>query len=98
MLGVSDFIAMGILDALREAGLSVPGDISVVGIDGVGAAQRAPYRLTTVAQPLDTMIERALDLLSARMSDQKRPDEVVTLRGDLIVGHSARLPARLLAP
>lgn len=97
VLGVSDFLAMGIIDAVREAGLSVPGDISVVGIDGVGAARRAPYRLTTVAQPMEAMVERALDLLNARMSDQKRPDEVVTLRGYLVLGQSARLPPGLTA-
>ncbi|OZA86663.1 MAG: sugar-binding protein [Azorhizobium sp. 39-67-5] len=97
VLGVSDFIAMGIMDALREAGLRVPGDISVVGIDGVVAAQRPPYRMTTVAQPLEDMMERALDLLNARMNGVHRADEVVTLRGELVIGQSARLPARLAA-
>ncbi|TCT04632.1 LacI family transcriptional regulator [Aquabacter spiritensis] len=97
VLGVSDLIAMGIMDALREAGIAVPGEISVVGIDGVAAARRPPYRMTTVAQPLEDMMERALDLLNARMNGVHRADEVVTLRGDLVIGQSARLPARLTA-
>jgi DNA-binding LacI/PurR family transcriptional regulator len=94
VFGVSDVLAMGAMDALREAGLSVPGDVSVVGIDGISAAGQAPYRLTTVAQPLEAMVARGLDLLLARIGGARLPDEVVTLRGTLI----RRMSARLLPP
>jgi DNA-binding LacI/PurR family transcriptional regulator len=91
VLGVSDILAMGVMDALREAGLSVPRDISVVGIDGILPAGRPPYRLTTVAQPLEAMITRGLDLLLARIGGAQIPDEVVLLRGTLVRRASARL-------
>jgi DNA-binding LacI/PurR family transcriptional regulator len=91
VMGVSDILAMGAMDALREAGLSVPGDVSVVGIDGIAAAGRAPYRLTTVAQPLEAMIARGLDMLLARIGGAQLPEEVVLLRGSLIRRASARL-------
>jgi DNA-binding LacI/PurR family transcriptional regulator len=91
VMGVSDILAMGVMDALREAGIAVPGEISVVGIDGIGAARRPPYHLTTVAQPLEAMVERGLDLLLARIGGLPQPDEVVLLRGTLIRGGSARL-------
>jgi len=94
VMAVSDILAMGVMDALREAGIGVPDAISVVGIDGVAPALRPPYRLTTIAQPVEAMIERALDLLQARMSGDPRADELVVLRGTLIQGSSARLPAR----
>jgi DNA-binding LacI/PurR family transcriptional regulator len=92
VMGVSDILAMGAMDALREAGLSVPGEISVVGIDGIAAAGRAPYHLTTVAQPLEAMIGRGLDMLLARIGGAQLPEEVVLLRGSLIRRASARLP------
>ncbi len=92
VFGVSDILAMGVMDALREAGIAVPGEISVVGVDGTGPGQRPPYRLTTIAQPVEAMIERGLDLLQARMNGLLRDDEVVLLRGTLIRGTSARLP------
>ncbi|WP_127088998.1 LacI family DNA-binding transcriptional regulator [Aquabacter cavernae] len=91
----SDLLAMGVVDALRERGLRVPDDISVVGMDGTEPALRAPYYLTTVAQPLDDMLERAFDLLQDRMRGVPRADELVLLRGELILGRSARLPADL---
>ncbi|RKK05064.1 LacI family DNA-binding transcriptional regulator [Pseudoroseomonas wenyumeiae] len=93
VMGVSDILAMGAMDALREAGLSVPGDVSVVGVDGIAAAGRAPYRLTTVAQPLEAMIARGLDMLLARIGGTQVPEEVVLLRGSLIRRASARLVA-----
>ncbi|MBO1077069.1 LacI family DNA-binding transcriptional regulator [Roseomonas marmotae] len=92
LFGVSDILAMGAMDALREAGLSVPGDISVVGADGIAAAGRPPYRLTSYAQPLEAMVSRGLDLLLARIGGARMPDERVLLRGQLIRRASARLP------
>ncbi|MBL6455588.1 LacI family DNA-binding transcriptional regulator [Belnapia sp. T6] len=89
---LNDIMAMGLLDAVREAGLRVPEDLSVVGFDDVPAAARRCYGLTTLAQPLGTMVRRGLDLLAARIADPALPDESVTLRGQLVVRHSARLP------
>ena len=93
VFGVADILAMGAMDGLREAGLSVPGDVSVVGADGIGPALRPPYRLTTVAQPLEAMVGRGLDLLLARIGGVALPQERVLLRGQILPGGSARLPS-----
>jgi DNA-binding LacI/PurR family transcriptional regulator len=95
VFAVSDIMAFGVLDAFRLAGLRVPDDIAVVGFDGLPQAARQIYDLTTVEQPLATMIGRALDLLRARMVDQTLPDETVSLRGHLIIRGSSR-PVRLV--
>lgn len=83
VFGVADILAMGVIDALREAGLSVPGDVSVVGFDGASIAAEPPYRLTTVAQPLRTMVARGLELLDARIAAPGLADELVWLPGTL---------------
>ena len=59
----NDQMALGALRALAEAGLDVPGDVSVVGFDDV--ADAADYRppLTTVHQDFDTLGTRAVTLL-----------------------------------
>jgi len=90
---LNDIMAMGFLDASREAGLRVPDDLSVVGFDDVPAAARRSYALTTVAQPMQAMVRRGLDLLAARILDPTLPDETVTLRGRLVIRASARKPA-----
>ncbi|WP_075891590.1 LacI family DNA-binding transcriptional regulator [Actinomyces provencensis] len=51
----ADAIALGLYEAAREAGLSIPGDISVVGFDDTDMAAWATPRLTTVHQPLHDM-------------------------------------------
>jgi DNA-binding LacI/PurR family transcriptional regulator len=71
----------------------VPEDVSVVGFDGIAAAARPIYAITTMAQPLASMVGRGLDLLTARAGGAAIPDEVVLLRGELVIRRSARIAA-----
>ncbi|MBO1269763.1 LacI family DNA-binding transcriptional regulator [Arthrobacter cavernae] len=59
----SDVQAVGIMRAIHESGLSVPGDIAVVSFDGTIAAEYAWPTLTTVAQPVQAMAEAAVAAL-----------------------------------
>jgi DNA-binding LacI/PurR family transcriptional regulator len=63
----SDEMAIGALEAAREAGLRVPDDISIVGFDDHDMAAFAS--LTTVAQPALQQGETAAMLLLDRMTD-----------------------------
>ncbi|WP_433794946.1 LacI family DNA-binding transcriptional regulator [Actinoplanes sp. CA-252034] len=53
VFAASDVIAAGALEALREAGRSVPGDVGVVGFDDSAWAVWSQPRLSTVRQPID---------------------------------------------
>ncbi len=48
---VNDFMALGVIRALREAGLAVPGDVSVVGCDNISLSDFACPALTTIDIP-----------------------------------------------
>lgn len=48
----SDLLAVGVIQAARERGLTVPEDLSVVGFDGIDTPWLAALRLTTVEQPM----------------------------------------------
>ena len=48
IVAVNDLAAIGVLDALREAGRSVPGDVAVIGFDDIDAASLVHPSLTTV--------------------------------------------------
>ena len=93
VFAVNDIMAMGLADALRLAGVKVPEDISIVGFDDIAAAARPPYRLTTVAQPLQAMVRRGFDLLMGRMAAPSLGGESILLRGRLIIRTSARCEA-----
>lgn len=89
VFAVSDIMAFGVLDGFRLLGVRVPRDIAVVGFDGLPAAGRPSYDLTTVEQPLPAMVGRALGMLQARIGRPLLPDETVSLRGKLIVRGSS---------
>jgi DNA-binding LacI/PurR family transcriptional regulator len=59
----NDMLALGAIGALRRFGLHVPGDISVVGFDGVALGPMMEPPLATVRQPSRRMGERAAEIL-----------------------------------
>ncbi len=59
----SDEVALGLLDGLKKAGVSVPGEVLVTGFDGLPQSSWAGYDLTTLVQPTEVLVERAIDLL-----------------------------------
>ncbi|WP_374311391.1 LacI family DNA-binding transcriptional regulator [Microbacterium sp.] len=75
----SDLQALGVIAAGSAAGLSVPGDLSVVGYDDIALARWMSPQLTTVHQPLRRMGEEATRLV-LRLADGATVD---TLRMDL---------------
>jgi LacI family transcriptional regulator len=63
----NDVVAFGALNAARELGLDVPGDVSVVGFDDLPPARWPLLQLTTVAFDLDGMARCAASLLVERI-------------------------------
>jgi LacI family transcriptional regulator len=59
----SDEIAMGAINALREKGIKVPEDVSVIGFNDIYSAQVFYPKLTTIAQPMYDMGSVAMRML-----------------------------------
>ncbi|MGB2288083.1 MAG: substrate-binding domain-containing protein, partial [Porticoccaceae bacterium] len=88
----NDIMALGCLDTLRiEYRAKVPKDISVVGFDGVDAAAWLNYDLTTVLQPLERMVEAAVDMLLERIENPELPSEKRLFAGSIRHGSTAQL-------
>jgi LacI family transcriptional regulator, galactose operon repressor len=66
----NDLMAIGAIDALREAGLDVPGDVAVAGFDDVDAATIVHPPLTTVVNPAYDIGVSAGKLLVSRLSGE----------------------------
>ena len=88
----NDHMAFAVLDQLRKMGVSVPGDVSVIGYDDVPMADWAPYDLTTVRQPVNRMIEATVETLLGQILDPERPVQKIEIDGPLILRGSARIP------
>ena len=69
----NDIAAIGAIRALKDAGLSVPGDVSVVGFDDIQSAAYATPSLTTVRQPLAEMGKRGAQVLLERIAHRDNP-------------------------
>ena len=89
----NDHMAIAVMDVLRhEMGLSVPGDVSVVGYDDVPPAAWPSYSLTTVRQRANLMVERTVDVLLAQLDQEGAAIGPNVIPGPLIVRSSARIP------
>ena len=85
----NDIAAIGAIRALKDAGLSVSGDVSVVGFDDIQSAAYSTPSLTTVRQPLLEMGKRAAQILLDRIANRENlyPSEIV-MAPELVVRES----------
>ncbi len=92
VLAGNDQLALGILRALWERGLDVPGDVSVVGFDDVAGAAYFVPPLTTVRQPFGTLGARCVAMVLAALAGQSVPTERIA--PELVVRSSTAPPRR----
>ncbi|OYW61537.1 MAG: transcriptional regulator [Rhodobacterales bacterium 32-66-7] len=88
-----DLLAIGALSAIEAAGLSVPGDIGLIGLNDMEMARWQLIGLTTIRQPLAEIIDTAIDLVVATIQTPDRVPEVRLFPCHLIERHSLRPPA-----
>ena len=95
IIASNDIMALGAMDAVEDAGLTIGHDISIIGFDDIEMASQTYPPLTTIRQPLAAMGETALDILVTLL--QKRT--VLTPRRELqteliIRGSTGQVPYR----
>lgn len=76
LVGGNDAIAVGMLKHAREAGIDVPGDLSVAGFDDQEIAGLVTPALTTVRFPAQAIGERAAEALVARIERRRHPRQI----------------------
>lgn len=95
----SDLISLGTLEAIREEGLSIPEDISIVTFDDIEPSSLFRCPITAVAQPKRTIGEMAVKLLTDRIKNPGRHEvKNVVLKPELVIRESvAAVPVPALA-
>jgi LacI family transcriptional regulator len=88
----ADIVAMGVFEALSEAGRSVPGDLSVAGYDNTTFAALGPIALTSVDQAGRHIGANAARLLLDRIADRGRPSAQIKLSPTLVVRRTTAAP------
>ena len=88
----NDHMAIGALHHAKQAGKRVPEQLSIVGFDDNELAAYAEPGLTTVAQPLELLGERALQLAQALVAGEAHEPQALQLP-ELVVRQSTAVPA-----
>jgi len=85
----NDLMAVGVLDGLRAAGLTVPDDVAVIGFDDITVAAHTQPALTTIHQPSREMGEAAATMLLSHLDGEPMPDKPLVLPTSLVIRESA---------
>ncbi len=92
IVAVNDMLAYGLMAGFRDAGLVVPRQVSVVGIDGLYLASLMSPALTTVQLPVPQMAAKMVQRLMARMNDPRIPPAEFLFKARLLQGASVAAP------
>jgi DNA-binding LacI/PurR family transcriptional regulator len=88
----NDAMAIGAIKAIREKGLTVPDDISVVGFDDIDLASQVHPPLTTVAAPIIQIAEQSVNLLFSLIAGVNLDNRQIALSTQLVVRNSSARP------
>jgi LacI family transcriptional regulator len=93
IVAFNDKIAVGVMRAAGEMGLTVPGDLSVIGFDSLELSRLVQPPLTTVRQPIDEMARMGVELLMRLVNKREIEALHVELAAELIIGGSTAPPS-----
>ena len=87
----NDMSALGVMRAIRDQGLKIPGDIAIVGFDDIPIAAHFDPPLTTVRQPQEEMGKKGAEPLMKAIKEGKKgiDKENIVLKAKLIVRKSS---------
>ncbi len=89
----NDLMAIGVLQEAAALGLRIPDDLSVVGFDGIEAAEWTQPALTTIEQPLDVIAKTAIAALKTQISDPEQALASYVFRPRLRLGGTTASPS-----
>ena len=86
----NDHAAIGVMQTLQEAGIDVPGDVSVIGFDGTSLCDLASPRLTSIEVPLHQIGHEAIKVLCEQIQNGQQTPREISLPVKLRNGSSVR--------
>ncbi len=95
VVGVNDMLAFGLLAGFRDAGLAVPADVSVVGMDGLFLSALTSPGLTTVRLPVPEMARTIVERVIGRLADDSIAPAEFLFKPTLVERESVARPTRV---
>lgn len=84
----SDEMAFSLIRQLHDMGINVPGDIAVMGFDGIKTAAMYIPSISTVRQPAELLAANAVDRLLLATEDKENPESKLIIKPELIIRES----------
>ena len=88
VIGVNDMTAFGMMAGFRDAGLAVPQDVSVIGIDNVFLSTLMHPAMTSVRLPVPEMAQVMVERVMSRLADPSIPTQEFIFQPTLMVRDS----------
>jgi LacI family transcriptional regulator len=85
VFAANDLIALGVLQGLALAGVSVPRDVALIGYDDIDFASAATVPLSSIRQPSHTMGATALSILAEEATDPALAPREVVFEPELVI-------------
>lgn len=98
IFAMNDNTAVGAMSAILRLGLTVPGDISLVGYNDIALVSLLPTPLTTVRVPFDQIASAALDLLADRIAGRDPASGVVRAAAPTLIPRRSTASVRERQP
>ena len=86
----NDLIAIGAMKALKEKGINIPDDISIVGFDDINIASLVTPSLTTIRQPSYEIGYMAIESLINILEGKKNSNNNIEIKLELIIRESTK--------
>ena len=93
LLCSNDLMAIGALRVLHSAGIQVPADMSLIGLDDIHLAEFTSPPLTTVRLPRTQLAEACFEVLLRKIRPAEAPAQKRSVRTNLVIRHSTGSPA-----
>lgn len=87
-----DAVAVGVIRALFEAGVDVPGEMSVTGFDGLDFALYSHPSIATIIQPIEAIAENTVSSLLHLFEGIPFEETRMTIQGEMRMGETAAAP------
>jgi DNA-binding LacI/PurR family transcriptional regulator len=92
VFAASDVIALGLMTGASNLGVTIPGELSVVGFDDIPAAGYVSPRLTTVRMPPERMAAAAIGMVIERLEGAVRSEQQSVVPVALVLGETVAPP------
>jgi LacI family transcriptional regulator len=85
IFAANDSMALGAIYAIQDAGLNVPKDLAIIGYDNREFTRIVRPRISTVVMPVYEMGRIAAEMLLSQITEGKRDDDEIKVKGELII-------------